>query len=557
MNERMFVFTRILVVATVSIMLVGCSASPEPGRDARGANGAVTAGHPLAAEAGLKVLQEGGNAMDAAITMASVLAVARPHMNGIGGDTFILYFDAQSGRVYALNGSGRSGSRATVAAVREAGHEQMPEIGPMSVSVPGAVGAWAAALERFGTLAWSEALDPAVTLARNGLPVSERLALDITAEIEKLENNDEAARIYLPGGRVPNAGALLKQDELAATLAAIQAEGPEAFYWGETARKLAGHIQPLGGFLTLDDFKAYEPEWVEALSANYHGLDVYVQPPNTQGEMLLAMLQLLSNFDVEKAGRGTSDYYHLLAEAIRVAAAERDANVADPRFMKVSVAELTDPERLAALASMFDPKGNAPTQATEGKDDDHPNTVAVMAVDKDGNAVSLIQSLFHSFGSGIVVPGTGVVLHNRGSLFRLDAGHPNMLGPRRRPYHTLCPAMVLRDGKPWLAFGTPGGDGQTHTLTQVLHNILFFGMTPQEAIDAPRMRRYAAQNRLAIEDRASDRSLRELSERGYRVVVRQGWTAEFGGAQAILIDPETGELRAGADRRREAWALAY
>ncbi len=547
----------LILLAGVVLLLAGCSSESEPGRDARGANGAVTAGHPLAAEAGLKVLQDGGNAMDAAITMASVLAVARPHMNGVGGDTFILYYDAQSGRVYALNGSGRSGSRATVEAVQAAGHQQMPEIGPMSVSVPGAVGAWAAALERFGTLEWSAALDPAVTLARNGLPVSGRLALDITAEIKKLEDNDEAARIYLPGGRAPNAGALLKQDDLAATLAAIQAEGPEAFYWGETARKIVAHIRPLGGFLTLDDFKAYKPEWVEPLSANYHGLDVYVQPPSTQGEMLLAMLQLLSNFDMEQAGRGTSDYYHLLAEAIRVAAAERDANVADPRFMKTAVSELIDPERLAALASMFDPKGGAPAQATEGKDDDHPNTVVVMAVDRDGNAVSLIQSLFHSFGSGIVVPGTGVVLHNRGSLFRLDAGHPNMLGPRRRPYHTLCPVMVLKDGKPWLAFGTPGGDGQTHTLTQVLHNILFFGMTPQEAIDAPRMRRYPARNRLAIEDRASDRSLRELSERGYHVVVRQGWTAEFGGAQAILIDPETGEKRAGADRRREAWALAY
>jgi gamma-glutamyltranspeptidase/glutathione hydrolase len=542
------------LVGTLFLLAACKPAGPEPGRDAQGANGAVTAGHPLAAEAGLEVLQEGGNAMDAAITMATVLAVARPHMNGLGGDTFLLYYEAETGKVHALNGSGLSGSGASLEEMLKAGRKEMPEIGPKSVSVPGAVGGWAAALEKFGTYSWQQALDPAVKLAENGLPVSERLSLDIAAEQEKLRRDAEAARVYLPGGAPPEAGSVLQQKNLAATLKRIQENGPEEFYTGETSRKIVEHLTSLGGFLTAKDLAGYQPEWVEPISTDYHSLTVYVEPPNTQGVALLAILQILSNFDVKAQGHNSADYFHTLTEAIRVASAERDANVADPRFMKISVEEMIDPERLSQLATMIDPKGRAP-EPKKGKEDNQPNTVALMVADKDGNVVSLIQSLFHSFGSGIVVPEAGVVLHNRGSLFQLAPRHPNALGPGRRPYHTLCPALVLKDGKPWMAFGTPGGDGQTHTLTQVLHNILFFGMTPQEAIDAPRLRRYP--RRLSLEDRVSDRAIQELTERGYRVRVREGWTAEFGGAQAILIYPETGAKRAGADRRREGWALAY
>ena len=547
----------LLVFSGFFLLLMACNTtSPEAGRDARGSNGAVTAGHPLAAEAGLKVLQGGGNAMDAAITMAAVLAVARPHMNGIGGDTFLLYYDAESGKVHALNGSGYSGSKASLEAMKAAGHEEMPETGPTSVSVPGAVGAWSAGLEKFGSLSWQQALDPAVKLVREGLPVSERLSKDIAGSEEKLRRDDEAARVYLSGGSPPAPGSVLRQENLAATLAKIQAEGPESFYAGEVAEKIVSHLEPLGGFLTVEDFAAYRPEWVEPISTDYHGLTVYAEPPNTQGVQLLMMLRMLSHIDVPALGHNTADYFHTLSETIRVASAERDANVADPRFMKVSVEELIDDKRLAAFAGLIDPQGESPPIESNPQDDNHPNTVVLMVVDKDGNAVSLIQSLFHSFGSGIVVPEVGVVLHNRGSLFRLDPEHPSALAPRKRPYHTLCPAMILKDGKPWMVYGTPGGDGQTHTLTQLLHNVLFFGMSPQEAIDAPRLRRYP-RNRLSIEDRVLDSVATELEARGYTVRRKAGWTAEFGGAQMILVDPSTGELRAGADRRREGWALAY
>ncbi len=550
---------RATILLSSLLGLAACASTPsaEVGRDAQGPNGAVTSGHPLATEAGLAVLRDGGNAMDAAITMAAVLSVARPHMNGLGGDLFLLYYDAASARVYALNASGRSGSRADVARVRAVVGDtgRMPETGGMTVTVPGAVRGWAAALERFGTVGWERALAPAVDLAQRGLPVSERLAEDLAAQRTKLERNAEAARTYLPGGQPPEAGSVLRQDDLATTLARLQANGPDELYRGETARLLVRAVREQHGFLEPRDLADYAPTWVEPITTAYRGLTVATAPPNSQGVMLLEILRLLERFDLAQMGHNSPNYVHTLAEAIRYAARDRDTSVADPAAMRTTVARLLDLERLTALSAGIDPAGRAP--ATEDADgDDHPNTVYVAAVDEAGNVVSLIQSLFHSFGSGIVAPGTGIVLHNRGALFTLDPTHPNVLAPEKRPYHTLTPVLALRGGRPWLAFGTPGGDGQTHTLVQVLHNVLLFDMTPQAAIDAPRLRRYAG-TRIAIEDRVPARVRRALEARGYTVLVRHGWTAEFGGAQAILIDPANGAKRAGADRRREGFADAY
>jgi gamma-glutamyltranspeptidase/glutathione hydrolase len=550
---------RLAVAVALPVMIAACahaSRAPEPGRDARGRHGAVTADHPLAAQAGLAVLQRGGNAMDAGITMAGVLAVARPHMNGVGGDMFLLYYDAKSGHVYGLNASGPAGRRASIARVKaqDRARTQMPETGAMSVSLPGAVRGWAEPLRRFGTISWQQALQPAVDLARRGLPVSARLSADIREEQEKVAADSVAARIYLPGGKPPAEGDTLHQVELAATLERIQRNGPDEAYTGETGQKTVSYLRSLGGFLEPQDLADYRPEWVEPISTEYRGLKVLAMPPNTQGVTLLEELSLLRNVDLARLGHNSADYLHTLAEAIRIAVQDRDTGVADPRAMRTTVAELLDTTRIAALARTINPAGAAspPTQPRP----DHPNTVYIIAVDKDGNVVSMIQSLFASFGSGIVVPGTGVVLHNRGSLFSLDPHHPNALAPGKRPYHTLCPTLVLDGARPWLALGTPGGDGQTHTLLQVLNNIALFGMTPQDAIDAPRMRRME-NGTLAIEDRIPAPVIQALEQRGYRVRPVAGLTAVFGGAQAVLIDPKTGEKRAGADRRREAFALAY
>jgi gamma-glutamyltranspeptidase / glutathione hydrolase len=541
--------------AAAFLTLAGLSCSPaEPGRDAHGKNAAVTAGHPLAAAAGLRVLEEGGNAMDAAITMAGVLAVARPHMNGVGGDMFLLYYDAGTDSVYALNASGRAGTAATLADLRRRGLTAMPETGPLSVSVPGAVGGWAAALERFGTRSFAEALAPAVELARAGLPVSERLSLDIAAQEAKVAQNEAAARIFLPNGKPPAAGDTLARVDLAKTLASLQAHGPDELYRGEIGRRIVEHLQSLGGLLTEDDLDAYRPEWTYPIGAPYHDLEVLAFPPNTQGVTLLEELVMLTHWDLTTLGHNSADYVHTLAEVIRLAVADRDTSVADPDAMRVGVDQLLDPQRLHAMAAQIEPAGRAP-EFHPTDDDDHPNTVYLSVVDTDGNAVSLIQSLFASFGSGIVVPGTGIVLQNRGSLFRFDESHPNVFAPGRRPYHTLSPAMVLKGGKPWLVFGTPGGDGQTHTLIQVLNNIRVFGMTPQAAVDAPRFRRLP-DGSLSVEDRVDPAVLADLEARGYVVHPRSGWTAEFGGAGAILIEAD-GTKRAGADRRREGWSLAY
>jgi len=481
--------------------------------------------------------------MDAAITAAAVLGVVRPHMNGVGGDMFLLYFDAATGQVHALNASGRSGSRARRGAISDS---VMPETGPASVSVPGAVSGWAVALERFGTISFAAALAPAARLARDGFQVSERLAADFAEEQRKLAAEPDAA-LYLDA----RAGATLRQSELAATLEALRTNGPGELYGGATGRRIADYLARRGGFVTLDDLAAHHSDWVTPITRGYRGVEVATLPPNTQGVMLLEVLGLIERFDLAALGHNSPDYLHVLAEAIRLGVADRDSAVADAEAMRVSPEQLLAPARLAALSGSIDARGGA--SSAGGDTRAHPNTVYLSVVDSAGNAVSLIQSLFHSFGAGLVVPGTGVILHNRGSLYSLEAGHPNALAPRKRPFHTLTPVIALRAGRPWLVFGTPGGDGQVHTLAQVLNNILVFGMSPQRAVDAPRLRRLPS-GMLSIEDRVPADVTSALEARGYTVRRREGWTAEFGGAGAILIAGDS--LITGADRRREAWGAA-
>ncbi len=547
------------LAAVVASTGVGCGATiardVEPGRDARGTEVAVTAGHPLAAEAGLAVLQGGGLAMDAAITAAAVLAVARPHMNGVGGDMLLLYHDSATNLTYGLNASGRAGSRMTLEELKAAGHEEMPATGPLSISVPGAVGGWAEGLRRFGTIPLAQALQPAILLAEQGLPVSERLEEDILAAEDKLRAEPEAARIFLPGGAAPTVGSVLPRPDLAATLRTIQEQGWEELYTGALGRRIVRFIEERGGLVGYNDMENYLPEWTVPIRTRYQGLEVVAMPPNSQGVTLLEELALLQHHDLTAMGHNSPDYLHTVAEAIRLAFLDRDAEVADPAAMRTTPDELLEPGRIRALAEGIDPGGRAPIVEAITSED-NPNTVYVIAVDQYGNVVSLIQSLFASFGSGLVVPETGIVLHNRGSLFQLDEAHPNVFAPYRRPFHTLCPVIVLSNDLPLLALGTPGGDGQTHTITQVLNNIHLFGMSPQEAIDAPRIRRLN-DGSLAIEDRMPQEVRDALEARGYTVHARTGWTAEFGGAQAVVIDQMTGRRIAGADRRREGWALAY
>ncbi|MEO6444951.1 MAG: gamma-glutamyltransferase, partial [Gemmatimonadaceae bacterium] len=491
-----------------------------------------------------------------AIAMAGVLAVVRPHMNGVGGDNFLLIREAKTGKVYALNGSGRAGSRATPAFFSEKGLKAVPGSGILSVSVPGAVQAWDDALRRFGTTTLKQALQPAIRYAAEGFPVSTRLSLDIAGEVKKVAGDSALARIFLVDGQAPAPGTILVQRDLAGTLRVIAAGGAKAYYTGPTARRVAAFMEREGGLLTASDLARHSSTWQEPISTTYLGKRVLAFPPNTQGATFLEMLNLAEVHDLTAMGRTSADYIHTLVEGAKLAYADRDRYIADPAFSQVPLDRLLSKEYARELAQRIRRDTIAADAAGDGSRDGNGDTIYLTVVDKDGNAVSMIQSLFAAFGSGRMVPGTGIVMHNRGALFSLEASHPNIVAPGKRPFHTLSPAMALNDdGSLFAAFGTPGGDGQPQTLIQVLNNVLRFGMTPQQAVEAPRWRIYGSGS-LGVEPGLTDDVRAELTRRGQRVTV-QPPSAEFGGAQIIVIDPRSKAKMVGSDQRREAYGIAW
>jgi len=604
-----------MVVALVTLLLGGGCAAPErPGEagdaaepervappvnrpDVAGLKGAVVAGHPLAAAAGHAVLLRGGNAVDAAVTMAGVLAVVRPHMNGVGGDAFALILEGATGRVHALNGSGRAGSLATPELFAERGLERIPGTGPLTVTVPGAVSAWAAALERFGTLTLAEALAPAIALAREGWVVTHTLHRDVAASSGRL--NDGGRAIFRPDGEFPQVGEVLRNPALGRTLEVVAREGAAGFYGGSVARALVRFLQEEGGLLTLEDFQEHESQWTEPIALPWEDLTILAFPPNTQGLAQLQQMGMARDFPLARWGHNTPDYLHTLVEIKKLAFADRGRWVADPAWAELPVDQLLDPAYLASRAGLVGPEAASGVKpglegaalpddpglaasasgvelgrvrarsvpevgrvVVEGHPEAEPakgdgDTVYLMAVDSQGNAVSWIQSIFSSWGSGLVEPETGIVLQNRGSGFVLAEGHPNHLAPGKRPFHTLNPVMVL-DGEGGLrmTLGTPGGDGQTQFLTQVFHNLMLFGMSPQEAVEAPRFLS-EADGALLVEDGIPPSVREALRARGHELRVTGGWTATLGGVQVILRDPLSGALRTGADPRREAYAIAF
>ena len=537
--------------------------APQNRPDVRGTQGAVSAGHPLAAQAGLLVLREGGTATDAIIAMAGVLAVVRPHMNGVGGDAFAIFYDGQTGEISALNGSGRSGGLATPDFFRSQGHDRVPGAGGLAVSVPGAVAAWVDAHERFGTMPFDELLEPAVQFAREGFPISSRLAMDFESQGRRL--NDPGRALYLPGGSAPPIGSLLKNEALGATLQRIARGGKEAYYKGPIADRLAEFVESEGGHLRAGDFAAHESTWVDPLRSEYLGHTFLVMPPNSQGLAQLSYMGLAKEHPIASLGQNTTAYLHTMIELKKLAFADRDRWVSDLAQSEIPIERLLNPQYLRDRATLVDP-GRAAESVSAGIGDplggnvaglnDSGDTVYLTAVDQYGNAVSWIQSLFAGFGSGLLEPETGVLLHNRGSGYTLQDGHPNQVAPGKRPYHTLTPMMALRNGELALTMGTPGGDSQTQTLLQIVHNLLVFGMTPQQAIEAPRFRSSGGRS-VAIEDRVPAAVLSELGELGHELEIVEGWTATFGGAHMIYVEPATGTLTAAADPRREAYALAY
>ena len=533
--------------------------------DVRGQIGAVSAGHPLAAQAGLRVLQDGGNATDAIIAMAGVLAVVRPHMNGIGGDAFGIFYNGETGEVTALNASGRSGALATPEFFAVAELDRIPSIGPLSVSVPGAVAGWIDAHDRYGSMNFAELLSTGIDYARNGFAVSSRLAQDFEEQGQNL--NDAGRDLYLPNSNPPKVGSLLRNPQLANSLEIVADQGKEGFYNGSIAQKLSAFITEQGGYLRQGDFASHTSTWVTPLRGDYLNHEFVVMPPNTQGVTQLALFEMAKSHDLASMTQNSADYLHTLVELKKLAFADRDRWVADPNSANVPVDQLLDADYLKNRAQLINMSvaaesaepgfGDEILAEPNGNRSDAGDTVFITAVDQWGNAVSWIQSNFAGFGSGLLDEATGILLHNRGALFTLETGHPNQIAPDKRPYHTLSPTMALYpSGEFAFTLGTPGGDSQTQTILQITYNMLVFGMTPQQAIEAPRFRSLGGL-RLAIEDRVSEEALLDLRQRGHLLNLVEGWTATFGGAHMIHHDPETGVLTAAADPRREAYAIAY
>ena len=555
----------ILIGLTAAVLLTARPAGAQEDRDfawrppAMGDHRAVTAGHPLAAQAGLDVLKTGGNAVDAAVAMAGVLAVVRPHMNGMGGDTFMLIYSARDVRVYGLNGSGRAGSRADAATLREQGRQRMPTRGLAPVTVPGTTGAWASALERFGTRSLSGLLEPAIRLAASGFPVSPKLRRDLEGARSVIEASDELSRIFLPGGGLPAVGDMLVQTDLASSMRSLAASGGTALYEGELAGRLASYFQAEGGYITSGDLAAHTSDWVEPITTTYRGLEVAAMPPNTQGMALLELLNIIEPFDLEDLRQDDGSYLHVLIEAKKLAFADRDEHVADPAAYTAPIDSLLSKEYALSQAGRISMEVAAPEVDPGQPRDREDDTVVCTAADIQGNMVVLIQSLFNSFGSGVMVPGTGIVLQNRGALFSLEAGSPNELRPGSRSYHTLCPSMVLEGGRPVLGLATPGGDGQVQTLVQVLNRWHLFGLDIQRAVEGPRFRSYDGLE-VRLERGVGLDIIDGLEDRGHQLrLYPTGEAADFGGAQGIVVlhRGPTPVYMAGADPRREAKALAW
>jgi gamma-glutamyltranspeptidase/glutathione hydrolase len=529
-------------------------------------HGMIATSQPLASAAGLRVLEEGGNAVDAAVTAAAVLAVVEPNMNGIGGDLFAIVHDGKTNTLHGLNSSGRSAYAATPEAFASRGLKAVPGSGVLSVTVPGVVDGWAQLLQKYGTISLARALAPAVQYAREGYPVSEIIATDWEASAGKLARDPAAAATFLPNGHAPRPGEIFANPHLADSLEEIAREGRDAFYTGALSRRIVADIRQRGGLLEARDFADAHADWIDPITTSYRGYDVYELPPNTQGITALEMLNILEGFDMKALGHNTAEALHLLVEAKRIAFADRDAYVADPASVPPEVLKtLLSKEYAAGRRKDIDPLhaaakylpaaigGRTPSPGpdpVEGRD--HGDTVYLTAADGHGNMISLIQSLFDSFGSGIVAGDTGITLQNRGSLFRLEPGHPDRIAPHKRPLHTLVPAFVMHDGKPWLTFGVMGGDMQPQGHTQVLMNLIDYGMDIQSAGEAARVRDLAAG--VAVESGISAEAIFGLNRRGHRVIDGVGL---WGGFQGIMIDPATGVLMGGSDPRKDGLAIGF
>ncbi len=523
--------------------------------------GMVTSPHTLASQAGLSILKSGGTAVDAAIAANAVLGVVYPHMCGIGGDAFWLIYSPRERRVYGLNASGRAPAAASIQFFRDRGMASIPLTGLLSVSVPGNVDGWFEAHARFGRLPMAKLLEEAVGYAREGFPVAAGIPWWIQGARDELRRHPDSAAMYLPNGEAPRAGEVWVHANLARSLDAIAQGGRDAFYRGNIAAALAAFCRANGGLITEADLAAHRSQWQEPVASSYRGVTIFQTAPNSQGLAALLALNILEGWEVGRLGFLSPESVHRQVEAIKLAFADRDRYIADPDFVDVPVAALLSKDYAGRRRALADPRRAAaldhvPTGDARG------DTINLCTVDPEGNAVSLIQSLYFGFGSGVVAGDTGILLHNRGAYFSLDPDHANRIEPRKRPLHTLMASMAFRDETPFLLFGTMGADGQPQFHLQVYSALLDFGLDLQQAIEAPRWisGRFGlgeARETLRIESRFPAETTECLRRLGHPVDIVGAWSQYMGHAHGIMFGEDGALKLGGADPRADGAALGY
>ena len=539
--------------------------------------GMVATSQPLAAQAGLRILQQGGNAADAAVATAAMLNVVEPISTGIGGDCFALYWDNQAKEVTALNGSGRAPAGASIRELRALGYTKMPTYTGHAVSVLGTVAGWSDLLERHGRMSLAQVLEPAIWTAEHGYPVSELIARGWATQVDKLlrrpgwvsgdlDNGPEqpSGQELLIDGRAPRPGEIMRIPTLAETLRRIAAQGKEYIYRGEFAQRLSEHVQRYGGWITPEDMARHESTWDEPIATDYRGVRLYECPPNGQGLAAIIAVNLAEGFDL--AGMAPADRLHTLIECMRIGFADAQQWVCDPRMVSIPLEELVSKKYAAQRRREIDPQ-RAAQSVPYGDPLAGSETVYLSVVDGEGNACSFINSLYMGTGTGLVVPGTGVSLQNRAALFQLDPEHPNSLAPNKRPYHTIIPALTTRDGELHACFGVMGGYMQPQGHLQMLVNMVDLGMWPQKALDVPRWALSGPHSGLGaqepgglvmVEEGWAFSVLAELTRRGHRLAPVDGFgRAVFGGGQIVLRDPESGVLIGGSDPRKDGCAVGW
>jgi len=528
-------------------------------------NGMAATSQPLATQAALDVLKKGGTAMDAAIAANAVLGLVEPASCGIGGDLFAIVWDAKEQKLFGFNGSGRAPKSLSIDHFKKEGMKYVPLYGPLPVTVPGAVDAWFVLHDRFGKLPMEQLLQPAIGYGREGFPVSEVIAYEMESNYEGLKDQPGFAATYMPQGRPPRKGEVFQNPDLANTYEKIAEGGRDAFYKGDIARTIDSYMKAHGGFLSYEDLSSHTSNFVNPISANYRGYEVWELPPNGQGTAALQILNILEGYDIASMGFGSDEYLHVLTEAKKLAYEDRARFYADPEFVNMPIDQLLSKAYAAERRKLIDPGKAADTYPAGDLEIEAGNTTYLTVADKDGNVVSLIQSIYSEFASGMVPDGLGFVLQNRGQSFNVqDRNHANALMPGKRPFHTIIPAFMTRDGKPVLSFGVMGGGVQPQGHAQIVVNVVDFGMNLQEAGDAPRMRHVGSSQpsgsvmtnggMLYLESGIDYKTKRELRKRGHRVATAVGI---FGGYQAIGIDLENRVYSGASESRKDGQAAGY